>query len=68
MIPASAIVDTINPATTKGLGLFRVEVWGQEPNDYVRVYEIQAKSQDQAARSGIDKFVAEIEKLIASGE
>lgn len=68
MIPASATVDTIRPATPSGLGLFRVEVWGQEPNDYVRVYEILAKNQDDAARSGIDKFVTEIEKLIALGE
>lgn len=59
MVLANAVVDVIRPASPRGLGLFRVEVWGQEPHDYVRVYEIQAKNIDVAARTGIDRFVEE---------
>ena len=61
MVLASAIVDVIRPPTPKGLGMFRVEVWGEAPNDYVRTYEIQAISDNAAAREGIDRFVKEID-------
>jgi hypothetical protein len=50
------------------LGTFRVEVWGKEPYDYTRVYEIQAKSDTLAAQDGIGRFVAEMEKLPTPGE
>jgi len=30
---ANAVVDVIRPSTPKGLGLFRVEVWGKPPYD-----------------------------------
>jgi len=43
------------------LGHFRVEVWGHEPHDYVRHYEIQAKSDTMAAQEGIRRFVEEME-------
>jgi len=66
MILANAIVDVINPATPQGLGLFKVEVWGVAPNDYVRVYEIQGKSDTVAAQQGIQRFVAEVEALLAA--
>lgn len=66
-ILASAIVDVIRPATPRGLGLFRVEVWGKEPNDYVRHYEIDAKNDNIAAQEGIRRFVAEISKLVEQG-
>ena len=68
MVLANATVDVVRPASPVGLGLFRVEVWGVEPNDYVRVYEIQARNVDQAARTGIDRFVSEVEDLLAQGE
>jgi hypothetical protein len=45
-----------------------VEVWGQAPNDYVRIYEIQAKNVDQAARTGIDRFVKEFSDKADQGE
>jgi hypothetical protein len=61
---ANAIVDVIRPSSPKGLGLFRVEVWGKPPNDYVRTYEIQAKSDNIAAREGINRFVAEVNALL----
>jgi len=66
MIRASAIVDPIEapPPHGKGLGRFRVEVWGKEPHDYVRVYEIAAKTDNMAAREGLDRFVREIEDLL----
>jgi len=68
MVLASAIVDVIRPSTPRGLGTFRVEVWGQAPNDYVRIYEIQAKNVDQAARTGIDRFVKEFSDKADQGE
>lgn len=70
MIQASAIVDVIEepPPHGKGLGRFRVEVWGKEPNDYVRVYEIAAKSDNVAAREGLDRFVVEIGDLLKKQE
>jgi hypothetical protein len=67
-ILANAVVDIIKPATPIGLGLFRVEVWGKEPYDYTRVYEIQAKSDTLAAQDGINRFVKEMEKLPNPGE
>lgn len=70
MILANAIVDVLSapPAHGQGLGKFRVEVWGKEPHDYVRVYEIAAKDDNMAAREGLDKFVEEISALIAKKE
>lgn len=66
MIYANAIVDIIDapPAHGHGLGKFKVTVWGKEPHDYVRSYEIQAKSDNMAAREGLDRFVDEISRLI----
>jgi hypothetical protein len=37
MILANAIVDVEREPTDVGLGVFRVEVWGRQPHDYVRV-------------------------------
>ena len=67
MVLASAVVDVLKPATPVTSGLFRVEVWGQEPYDYVRHYEIMAKSDTIAAQQGIARFVAEMEKLPVEG-
>jgi len=64
---ANAIVDVITPSTPLKLGIFRVEVWGKEPYDYVRVYEIQAKNDTLAAQEGIRRFVDEMEKLPVEG-
>jgi hypothetical protein len=62
-ILASAVVDTIKPATPKTIGHFKVEVWGKAPYDYVRVYEIMAKNDTMAAQEGIRRFVNEMGKL-----
>ena len=61
---ASAVVDVIRPATPKSLGTFKVEVWGKEPNDYVRTYQITAKSDTIAAQEGIRRFCEEIGNLL----
>lgn len=68
MIQASAIVDVLQdpPPHGRGMGRFRVEVWGKEPHDYVRVYEIAAKDDNKAAREGLDRFVEDIGKLISA--
>jgi len=70
MIYCSAVVDVIDapPAHGQGLGKFRVEVWGRQPHDYVRIYEISAKDDNLAAREGLDRFVDEISKLLESKE
>ena len=70
MIYANAVVDVINapPAHGHGLGTFKVTVWGQEPHDYVRTYEIQAKDDNMAAREGLDRFVDEISRLLEAGK
>lgn len=70
MIYANAVVDVIDdvPPHGQGLGKFKVTVWGKEPHDFVRVYEIAAKSDSMAAREGIDRFVEEIGRLIGENE
>jgi hypothetical protein len=60
---ANAVVDTIKPSTPTMIGNFRVEVWGLQPYDYVRTYEIMAKSDTVAAQEGIRRFVSEMEAL-----
>jgi hypothetical protein len=67
-ILVNAVVDVIKPATPVMLGNFRVEAWGVEPHDYVRIYEIRAKSDTIAAQEGIRRFVEEISKLISEKE
>jgi hypothetical protein len=62
-VNANAVVDVIKPATPIVLGQFKVEVWGIAPYDYVRVYEIQAKTDTMAAQEGIRRFVTEMEAL-----
>ena len=47
----------------KGLGRYRVEVWGREPHDYVRIYQIQAASDTLAAQEGLRRFVDEMEAM-----
>lgn len=67
MIYANAVVDVIDapPAHGQGLGKFTVTVYGREPHDYVRIYQITAKKDDEAAREGLDRFVSDITELLA---
>ena len=65
-ILCSAIVDEMNVTNIKnGLKQFMVEVWGEEPFDYRRLYTIDAKSDNNAAQEGIIRFVEEMEALDA---
>lgn len=66
MILANSVVDVIDapPAHGHGLGKFRVTVYGKEPHDYVRIYEIQAKDDNVAAREGLDRFLDDITRLL----
>lgn len=63
-IYASATVDTVRPSTPQAQGMFRVKVWGRDPHDYVRTYDIQAKSDNVAAQEGMRRFREEIEALL----
>jgi hypothetical protein len=65
MIPARAIVDVLRDPSPIGMGSFRVEVWGDEPHDYVRVYTINAASDTLAAQEGLRRFVDEIELMLS---
>ena len=64
-IRANAYVDPIREPVSngKGLTLFAVEVWGRdEPYDFVRHYQIEAKSDNYAAQRGIERFCREMEE------
>ena len=65
LIAASAVVDVIRPATPQRLGAFKVDVWGRQPHDYARVYDISAKNDTIAAQQGIQRFVKEIGAMLA---
>jgi len=65
-ILASAFVDVIKPNTPTSMGLFAVQVWGQDPYDFTRTYEIMAQSDNIAAQQGIQRFVDEMEALSIS--
>jgi len=64
MVKARAVIDVVKAPLPNGVGLgtFKVEVWGEEPFDFVRVYEIQARSDTMAAQEGIFRFVTEMEE------
>jgi hypothetical protein len=47
------------------MGAFKVEVWGKEPHDYVRVYTINAASDTLAAQEGLRRFSEEISLLLS---
>jgi len=59
-ILASAIVDLIDAAP---VSIWSVEVWGQPPFSYRRTYTIEAKTDNNAAQEGINRFVEEMENL-----
>lgn len=69
MIRARAVVDIVKDPLPngRGLGTFKVEVWGDEPHDFVRLYEIQARSDTMAAQEGISRFVNEMEERQSKG-
>ena len=62
---AQAIVDEITSGGVDADPVFKVEVWGHEPHDFTRTYEIAAKSDNIAAQQGIQRFTDEMEALSA---
>ena len=58
MIKAWAIVDKANEKNH-----WNVQVHGQPPYDYFRIYTIKAKSDNDAAQEGLRRFVEEVETL-----
>ena len=60
---ANATVDVLRapPEDCRGLTTFKVEVFGREPHDYVRTYQIAAKSDNIAAQEALRRFEAEFE-------
>jgi hypothetical protein len=64
-ILAKAVVDVEKSATPIALGKYRVEVWGEAPHDYVRIYTLQAWSDTMAAQEGLRLFVEDIERLLS---
>ena len=45
-----------------GFGSYDVTVVGEAPFDFIRIYPIFAPDENQAARQGLDRFVAEFDK------
>ena len=64
-ILANAIVDAEKEPAPGRLGQYRVEVWGKDPHDYVRVYTLRARSDTMAAQEGLRLFVEDIERLLS---
>jgi hypothetical protein len=64
-ILAKAVVDVDQAATPIRLGKYTVEVWGEPPHDYVRVYTLRARSDTMAAQEGLRLFVEDIERLLS---
>jgi hypothetical protein len=67
MIPASAVIEVLRRPSPVELGQYKVEVWGREPHDYVRVYTVEAKSDSLAAQDALRQFDEEISALLSEG-
>jgi hypothetical protein len=67
MIPASAVIEVLRRPSPVGLGQYKVEVWGRDPHDYVRVYTVEAKSDSLAAQDALRQFGEEISALLSEG-
>lgn len=64
MVRCRATVDIVTEARAPNApSTYVVEVWGEEPHDYCRKYKIVARSDDAAAREGIERFVLDMEAL-----
>lgn len=64
---ASATVDVVEEPKPGHDGKFKVLVWGEKPHNYLRTYEISAKTDTMAAQQGIERFVKEMEALLEQG-
>jgi hypothetical protein len=67
-IKARAVVDIEKHPEGGRLGNFRVECWGEEPHDFVRIYTISAMSDTMAAQEGLRRFVDDIGALLSAKE
>lgn len=61
--PATATIETCIAPYEQFLGVFRIEVTGALPNDYVRIYTIRAKDERAAVFEAFEKFHDEISAL-----
>jgi hypothetical protein len=57
---ASAKVELIQRGV---VSMWEVEVWGEDPHDHRRTYQIKSRSDNDAAFEGIRQFVEEMENL-----
>lgn len=65
-VRARCIVDVEKDPIGPSLTVFRVEVWGNSPFDYVRIYRISAKDDNTAAFEGLRRFEEEMEAMFAN--
>ena len=69
MVKARAIVDQMSEVPDKkGSYCFRVEVWGEEPHDFTRLYEVWEKSDNLAAQECLRRFCEEMERKFPEGD
>ena len=67
LVHCSAIVDWLPSIATlaRDKFLYRVRVWGRAggPHDFTRIYDIVARTEDEAAKEGLRRFTVEMEGL-----
>jgi hypothetical protein len=51
-----------------GLNLYEVEVVGQEPLDYVKIYTLSAKSDTIARQEAVRRFAIDVRRLEAESK
>lgn len=51
-----------------GLNLYEVEVVGQEPLDYVKIYTLSAKSDTIACQEALRRFAIDVKRLEAESK
>ena len=64
-VNASAVVDKLRDGSVP---LWEVETWGEPPHEHRRTYQIEAKSNNDAAQEGIRRFVEEMLNLSEDDE
>lgn len=55
-------------AGAPGLNLYEVEVVGQEPLDYVKIYTLSAKSDTIARQEAVRRFAIDVKRLEAESK
>jgi len=67
-VEVRSFVEVVKEPSRPVLGKYRVEVWGAEPHDYVRIYEIQSRSDILAQQEGITRFEEEMSQILPEDE